>query len=227
MNLQCEQPFQYKKLRSQSLSPYNNSNFIKQLKKQLHYPPQKAMELQTFEYLQNQEQIETNIIGSDSMKYYSKTIKSRKNSLIIETDSYPINENVGQSVAINQFNHCTPKIVIVKNLQQKITRRKPLPINPINPQDCNDEETIQHSIVVQSQNNGSTIETKRENITILPQIKKSKILMGEEQPIKRSARYEQLMKKTCDDQLNELQSLIKKMQKQPIIKKEKKVTFLI
>ncbi|CAD8091062.1 unnamed protein product [Paramecium primaurelia] len=227
MNLQCEEPFQYRQLRSQSLSPYNDSNLIKQLKRQLHYPPQKTILLQSFEYLQNQEQIETNIISSDSMKHYQKTIKGRKNSLIFEADSYSINQNVGQSEGSNQFNKIVPKVIVVKNLQQKLAKRKQQPINPINPQDCNDEETIQHNIVGQNQNNGSTIETKREHISLLPQIKKSKILMVDEQPIKRSARYEQLMKKTCDDQLIELQSLIKKMQKQPIIKKEKKVTFLI
>ncbi|CAD8104991.1 unnamed protein product [Paramecium sonneborni] len=227
MNSQCDQPFQYRQLRSQSLSPYNDFNLIKQLKRQLHYPPQKTQQLSSFEYMQNEEQIETNIIHSDSIQQYCKIIKSRKNSLILEANSIPINQIVGQSLESNQFNNIVPKIIVVKNLQQKLTKKKQKPLNPINPQDCNDDETNQQTFIGPNSNNVSQTQTKRDIVAILPQIKKSKLILPDEQPIKRSARYEQLMKKTCDEQLYELQSLIKKMQKQPIVKKEKKVTFLI
>ncbi|CAD8107886.1 unnamed protein product [Paramecium primaurelia] len=226
MNSLQEQPFQYRQLRSQSLSPYNDCNLIKQLKKQLHYPPQKIMQLASYEYMQNPEQDETNVISSDSIQHYQRVTRERKNSLIVDSDLNTLKQEAAQSADINQLKQIVPKLVVVKKLNQKLSRKKKKKINPVNPQDCNDDDILQQTIVVQPNNAMMQVQPKKEDIAILPQIKKQKLQI-EEQPIKRSARYEQLMKKSFDDQFVELQSLIKKMQKQPINKKDKKVTFLL
>ncbi|CAD8198593.1 unnamed protein product [Paramecium octaurelia] len=229
MNSQLEQPFQYRQLRSQSLSPYNDFNLIKQLKRQLHCSAQKTAQVLSFENKANQEQIETNIISSDSIKHQSNTFKSRRNSLIFEGQSIPINPIIKYSVDVSQFYIIAPKILRSNNYQQKIIKRKQKPIKPNNSQDFNYKDDANNQSTVDAQNPSCYphTETKRQNISILPNIKKQKGGIEEEYPIKRSERYEQLMKQTCDDQLNELQSLIKKIQKPPVGKKEKKVTFLI
>ncbi|CAD8121778.1 unnamed protein product [Paramecium sonneborni] len=226
MNYLLEQPFQYRQLRSQSLSPYNDSNLIKQLKRQLHYPPSKYTQLSSFEYIQNSDQDETNVINSDSIQHYSKMTKERKNSLVVDSDQITLKQDAALSADTNQVKMIVPKLVVVKQLNQRLARKRKKKINPLNPQDCNDEDILHQTIVVQTNNIILQNDVKKENKSILPQIKKQKLQI-EEQPIKRSARYEQLMKKSLDDQLVELQSLIKKMQKQPINKKEKKVTFLL
>ncbi|CAK58175.1 unnamed protein product (macronuclear) [Paramecium tetraurelia] len=235
MNSLLEQPFQYRQLRSQSLSPYNDCNLIKQLKRQLHYPPQKMMQLASYEYMQNPEQDETNVISSgklgfqqniDSIQHYQRMIKERKNSLIVDSDLNTLKQEAAQSADINQLKQIVPKLVVVKKLNQKLYRKKKKKINPVNPQDCNDDDILHQTIVVQPNNSITQAQQKKEDMSILPQIKKQKLQI-EEQPIKRSARYEQLMKKSIDDQFVELQSLIKKMQKSPINRKDKKVTFLL
>ncbi|CAD8197738.1 unnamed protein product [Paramecium pentaurelia] len=229
MNSQCEQPFQYRQLRSQSLSPYNDFNLIKQLKRQLHYPAQKTMQLLSFENKQNHEQIETNIISTDNIKHQKNNFKSRRNSLIFEGHSIPINPILRYSMEGYQIKNIAPKILATKNFSQELTNRKQRPLNPINSSDCNndDDANNQQTVIEQNQNLSPQTETKRQNISFLPSIRKQKIVIDEEQLIKRSERYEQLMKKSCNQQLNELQSLIKKIKKFPSGQKEKKVTFLI
>ncbi|CAD8096115.1 unnamed protein product [Paramecium primaurelia] len=226
MNSFLEQPFQYRQLRSISFSPYNDNNFIKQLKRQLHYPPQKIMQLESYEYVQIPEQDETNIISSDSIQHYQKLTKDRKNSLNVDLNPINLKQEQAQSADINQYKLNVPKFVVVKQLNQKIVRKKKKKINPINPQDCNDDDIQQQTIVLETNNMNTETETKKDKISFLPEIKKKKLQI-EEQPIQRSARYQQLMKKSVEDQFVELQSLIKKMQKQPINKKEKRVTFLL
>ncbi|CAK59226.1 unnamed protein product (macronuclear) [Paramecium tetraurelia] len=229
MNSQSEQPFQFKQLRSQSLSPYNDFNLIKQLKRQLHCSAQKTAQILSLENKANQEQIEANIISSDSIKNQCNAFKSRRNSLIFEGQSIPINPIIKYSVDVSQFYKIAPQILRSNNYQQKIINRKQKPINPINSQDFiyDDDANNQSTVDVQNPSCNPHTETKRQYISILPNIKKQKAGIEEEYPIKRLERYEQLMKQTCDEQLNELQTLIKKIQKPPVGKKEKKVTFLI
>ncbi|CAK60769.1 unnamed protein product (macronuclear) [Paramecium tetraurelia] len=226
MNCFLEQPFQYRQSRCLSFSPYNDNNLIKQLKRQLHYPPQKVMQLDTYEYMQTPQQVETNVISSDSIQHYQKLIEDRKNSLIIDSNPRTLKQEAAQSADIYQYKLNIPKVVVAKQLNQNILRKKKKKINPINPQDCNDDDIQQQTIVLQTNNVIVQTENKKEKVSFLPLIKKQKLQL-EEQPIQRSARYQQLMKKSFGDQFVELQSLIKKMEKQPIQKREKKVTFLL
>ncbi|CAD8202458.1 unnamed protein product [Paramecium octaurelia] len=226
MNCFLEQPFQYRQSRCLSFSPYNDNNLIKQLKRQLHYPPQKVMQLDSYEYMETPQQEETNVISADSIQHYQKLAKDRKNSLIIDSNSRSLKQDAALSADIYQYKLNIPKVLVAKQLNSNIVRKKKKKINPVNPQDCNDDDIQHQTIVLQTNNMIGQTQNKKEKISFLPQIKKQKLQL-EEQPIQRSARYQQLMKKSYGDQFVELQSLIKKMEKQPIYKKEKKVTFLL
>ncbi|CAD8111510.1 unnamed protein product [Paramecium sonneborni] len=226
MNSLQEQPFQYKQLRSQSLSPYNDSNLIKLLKRQLHYPPQKITQLASFEYVQNIVQDEINVVSSDCIQHNQKMTKERKSPSIGDSEQNTLKQEYAQSADVNQLKLIVPKLEVVKKMKQKIARKIKQKKNPVNPQDCNDDDILHQTIVIQTNNIQLQNESKKENISILPQIKKQKLQI-EEMTMKRSARIEQLMKKSLDDQFVELESLIKKMEKQPINKKEKRVSFLL